>query len=193
MGGIKEHPLCLRLIGAFSRHHAALDWLWASTPSRLGTIAIMSERYAFVESEYYRASMGEPLWKQFVVLEAPYDPARLASDKLLTNDWEQEYFNLHPGIEPRQLNIDPGYLSMTKLVLASTKNREHRIYLRDGIYAEVTLVFRDQQWLPMEWTYPDYRREDFRVFFASARKLLLRSKSTTNSNPNPNFKRTTGT
>jgi hypothetical protein len=73
----------------------------------------------------------------------------------------------------RLVNIDPGYLSMTKLVLASTKNREHRIYLRDGIYAEVTLAFRDQTWMRMPWTYADYQRSEVLEFLTLARRGFI--------------------
>jgi hypothetical protein len=73
------------------------------------------------------------------------------------------------------VNIDPGYLSMTKLVLASTKNREHRIYLQGGIYAEVTLAFRDQAWMSMPWTYADYQRSDVLEFLTQARKGFMQS------------------
>jgi len=75
----------------------------------------------------------------------------------------------------RWVNIDPGYMSMTKLVLASTKNREHRLYLRDGIYAEVTLAFRDQAWKTMPWTYADYQRPDVLEFLTQARKGFTQS------------------
>lgn len=75
----------------------------------------------------------------------------------------------------RWVNIDPGYMSMTKLVLASTKNREHRLYLRDGIYAEVTLAFRDQAWRAMPWTYADYQRPDVLEFLTQARKGFTQS------------------
>ena len=66
------------------------------------------------------------------------------------------------------MNLDPGYITPAKLVLASTKDHAHRLYLADGIYAEVTLAFRGKQWQPLEWTYPDYRRADFQEFFTAA-------------------------
>ena len=119
--------------------------------------------------------MGDQLKKQFAILSNWYDPAELSTHKLMSLDWESDLVkNISFDVE-RPLNIDPGYMSMTKLVLASTKNREHRIYLRDGIYGEVTLAFRDQQWQPLPWTYPDYQREDFRVFFHEGRKHLAKS------------------
>ena len=75
--------------------------------------------------------------------------------------------------EPRPLNLDPGYITPAKLVLASTKDHAHRIYLRDGIFAEVTLVYRQRKWQPLEWTYPDYRRDDYQRFFTQCREWLL--------------------
>lgn len=172
MGIAKQHPRCMQFIAAFSRHESALDWLWNRVAAELSPIAMISPAFPFTESSYYRASMGDELKKQFAVLSGWYDPAELASHKLMSHVWESDFARIIPLDVERPLNIDPGYMSMTKLVLGSTKNREHRIYLRDGIYAEVTLAFRNQQWQHFSWTYPDYQRDDFRVFFHRARKHL---------------------
>jgi hypothetical protein len=175
MGIAKNYPPCLQLVAAFSRKAPALDWVWKSVERKLGNIAILSERFPFHESQYYESSMGSNLLKQFAILEPWYDPSELASSKILCNSLETEYADTFPDSVSRPVNIDPGYLSLTKIVLASTKNREHRVYLRDGIYGEVTLAFRNQAWQPMPWTYPDYQREDFRVFFHEARKFLVKT------------------
>jgi hypothetical protein len=139
------------------------------------------------------------LFKQLAIFESFYDPAFLADDKLQSNLWEerwgqewrnQGHFSQTPlsgdhdmvGAQAsnadrvilRPINIDPGYMSMTKLVLASTKNREHRLYLREGIYAEVTLAFRDQRWQPMGWTYADYQRDDVLEFLAQGRQWFTK-------------------
>lgn len=174
MGNAKVHPPCLQIIAAFSRHDSALEWLWERVSSRLSPIAIVSPSFAFTESQYYRSTMGDQLKKQFAILANWYDPAELSEHKLMSHVWERDLAKSTAFEIERPLNIDPGYISMTKLVLASTKNREHRIYLKDGVYAEVTLAFRDQQWQPLPWTYPDYQREDFRVFFGEGRKYLAR-------------------
>lgn len=173
MGGTKDHPPCLALIAAFSRYDKAFDWLIDQVSTKLGSIALQSPRFDFLESAYYRTTMGGDLKKQFFVLEHFYDPANLADDKLLANQLELDFAAIGQTEEVRPLNIDPGYFSLTKLVLASTKNREHRVYLRDGVYAEVTLAYRDQKWQAMQWTYPDYQRDDFRLFFETARQHLL--------------------
>ena len=71
--------------------------------------------------------------------------------------------------EPRPLNLDPGYLSLAKLVLASTKDHSHRIYLGQGIYAEITLYYSQQRWQARPWTFADYRRDDYQQFFFQGR------------------------
>ena len=76
--------------------------------------------------------------------------------------------------EPRPLNLDPGYLTLGKLVLASTKDFAHRIYLSRGIYAEVTLQYRHRRWEHHQYTFPDYRREDYQQFFSECREGMKR-------------------
>jgi hypothetical protein len=75
---------------------------------------------------------------------------------------------------PRPLNLDPGYLGLGKLVLASTKDHAHRLYLSRGIYAEVTLNYQDRGWRHHDWTFPDYRRADYQQFFSQCRDYLRR-------------------
>ena len=125
-----------------------------------------------------RPTTTPPRWalglkKQFLAAERLIDPALLAAIKRQTNEWEAEYAALDRHPEPRPLNLDPGYITAAKLVLASTKDHAHRIYLQDGIYAEVTLAYRHRAWQPLEWTYPDYRRADFQEFFTRCREFLL--------------------
>lgn len=174
MGEIKNYPPCVRLIGAFAQEVDALDWLWKRVEMVWGRVLLTSPAFDFVESQYYQKTMGANLKKQFAICSVDYDPSHLSEDKLLTNRWEQEYLEAKVPSVDRPLNIDPGYIALTKLVLASTKNREHRLYLKDGIYGEVTLSFRNQVWNAMDWTYPDYQRPDFQAFFTEARQYLLK-------------------
>jgi hypothetical protein len=83
--------------------------------------------------------------------------------------------------ETRPLNLDPGYVSEAKLVLATTKDRDHRLYLQRGIYAEVTLHYYHRKWTPRDWTYPDYRSDEYHLFLDKCRDYLrqrLRQAST---------------
>jgi len=144
-----------------------------------------SELFDHSETTYYQDEMGPGLQKQFWILENTYDPANLAASKLQSNAWEADLATALNHEELRPVNIDPGYLTLTKLVLASAKDRAHRIYLSDGIYAEECLYFLDHQWQARPWTYPDYQRADFQSFFVQARehlKVLIKSPSAGDAN-----------
>ncbi len=174
MGELRSHPPILLILAAFSRHAQALDWARERAESVWGPVAAASERFAFEETDYYEPSMGAGLRKQFLAFERPVPPEQLSQIKLDANHWEQEFAQTFHGQEPRPLNLDPGYLTLAKLVLASTKDHAHRIYLSNGIYAEVTLNFRDGHWQPLPWTFPDYRRADYHAFFQECRAVLKR-------------------
>ncbi len=179
-----SHPPALLLFAPFSRHTAALEWAAARAAAEWGPIALTSQAFDFTETDYYQASMGSNLKKTFWVFQRPFDPAQLAAIKRLTITWEHEFAAMAargeaggetPIAEPRPINLDPGYLTTAKLVLASTKDHTHRIYLRDGIFAEITLFFRHGRWEHHEWTFPDYRRADYQAFFSQAREFLKRT------------------
>jgi hypothetical protein len=173
MGDIHTPGPVLLIVAASSRHEAALEWARERCVQRLGPVVFSSDPFEFMETDYYTATMGPGLKKQFFAFEILIDSGELAGIKRETNNWEAEYAALGAHAEQRPLNLDPGYLTPAKLVLASTKDHAHRIYLREGIFAEVTLVYRQRNWQPLEWTYPDYRREDFRRFFTQCRQWLL--------------------
>lgn len=172
----KPPPPTLQLVAIFSRYDDALDWALSRVQERWGRALLTSERFDHSETRYYESEMGAGLQKQFIVLQPSdtrfYDPARLAADKLESNDWERELAAASNYAEPRPVNLDPGYLTLMKLVLASAKDRAHRIYLHDGIYAEECLYYLDHRWQARPWTYPDYQRDDFQAFFVQARELL---------------------
>jgi hypothetical protein len=100
------------------------------------------------------------------------DPGQLVEAKLLSNAVEREMAMDRDGRTCRRVNLDPGYVTLGKLVLATTKDHAHRIALRDGIFAEVTLAYRGGRWEPFPWTYPDYRSGRYDAFLLSARESL---------------------
>lgn len=173
MGQIQSPQPVLRLVAIVSRYEDALVWARNRIEREFGSHAHVSEPLVFNDTDYYDEEMGTELRKQFVTSTALMDPATLASLKRLTNEWETEYAAAHDHPEPRPLNLDPGYIAESKLVLASTKNHSHRIYMARGIYAEITLGYsRTAGWKSMPWTYPDYQRADFQQFFTAARGYL---------------------
>ena len=172
MGLILPPKPVLLLIAVSSRYDAALRWAEQRAVEQFGPLALRSEAFDFTETDYYRESMGDDLKKQFLTFQKLIDPAKLAETKQQTNAWEHEYAQHADHPEARPLNLDPGYLTMAKLVLASTKDHAHRLYLDDGIYAEFTLQFRGGGWQSCPWTYPDYQRDDFQQFFTACREKL---------------------
>jgi hypothetical protein len=172
MRQIAPHPPALLIVAAFSRYGESLDWARAKVESQWGAVALESPRFDFTPTDYYEATMGPGLRKTFFACRDLVDPARLPQLKLEAIAWEAEYAQLGRHPEPRPLNLDPGYLTLAKLVLASTKDHAHRIYLHSGIYAEVTLHYQDGRWQHRPWTFPDYRRADYQQYFDECRGWL---------------------
>ena len=166
-------------MAAFSRHDAALNWARDRAESAWGPVALESAAFEFSETDYYRDSMGSGLKKQFFAFEQFVAAERLVEFKLQTNGWEAEYAAGGHHVEPRPLNLDPGYITLAKLVLASTKDHCHRICLGRGIFAEVTLHFQNGGWQTSAWTYPDYKRGDVQQFFVQCREYLKRRSNAT--------------
>ena len=162
------------MLAAFSRHDAALAWARARAEAEFGPIAMESPPFTFDQTDYYRESMGEGLRKVFFAFEKPYSLDDTVETKLATNGWEAQYAAEAHHAEPRPLNLDPGYLTLGKLVLSSTKDFAHRIYLARGIFAEVTLFFRHGRWEHHEFTFADYCRADYQAFFTRCRDWLHR-------------------
>jgi hypothetical protein len=106
-------------------------------------------------------------------IEKLIDPGRLAKIKLRTNKLEQKLAKVLSIPLPRPVNLDPGIIEPSKLVLATTKNYSHRIYIGREMYAEVTLVFDKGSWKPLDHTYPDYRQQCYFDFFEKVRTRLL--------------------
>jgi hypothetical protein len=172
VGAVGQHPPVVRILAAISRYPSALTWARQTAQSAWGPVALASDSFSFIETDYYASSMGPNLVKTFFAFQQLVDPAELVEMKQTTNRWEELYRQQHPAPEIRPLNLDPGYLSEAKLVLASTKDHCHRIYLGQGIYAEITLYYQGRKWRHRPWTYPDYRRQDYQEFFSACRTYL---------------------
>lgn len=159
----------LLVVAVFSRHRAALDWARARLVEACGTIVMESERYAFQHTTYYERTMGAELYKQLLVFADLVPLASLADHKRRAIALEAELAASGQFAEPRPLNLDPGLLTLGKFMLATTKDKDHRLYLRDDIFAEVTLRYCDGQYLPWPWTYADYAEPFVREFLTRAR------------------------
>lgn len=143
-----------------------------------GPLELQSPLYPFEGTNYYASTMGQNLKRQFFTFRPLSDPAALPDWKLGTNQLEVELtptlVQKGPGAMPRPINLDAGYITGAKLVLASTKDFAHRIYLRDGIFAEITMGFRRDSWVSHYFTFPDYKSGMYDDFFKKARDWHLR-------------------
>jgi hypothetical protein len=173
----------LLVVAAFSRHAPALEWARQRLEGEYGPVVLVSTPFLFDQTTYYAATMGTDLRKQFFVFRDLITPDRLAAIKRCTNALEQEVASAETYQEARPLNLDPGLLNLGKFMLATTKDQSHRIYIGEGIYAEVTLRFHAGAWEPWPWTYADYREQGVREFLSQAREqyrsLLHRQAATT--------------
>lgn len=140
---------------------------------QFGEIEGESEVWPFDATDYYEAEMGTELKRTFVSFTRLIDPGQIGRIKRETNELEAELCR-HAAAPPefRVVNLDPGYIGIGKLVLATTKDYSHRIYIGDGIYAEVTLHWRGNRWEAWPWTYPDYASERYQAFFTQVRERL---------------------
>ncbi|MHC2067143.1 DUF4416 family protein [Bremerella sp. T1] len=178
MGAIQDPRLVLPIIAAFSRYPEALAWGKQKAEAEWGEIALTSEPFLLTETTYYDKEMGPGQYKQFWAFSELLSPGTLPDWKIQSNKFEETYAQESEWPEQRPLNLDPGYISEAKLVLATTKDRDHRLFLRDGIYAEVTLHYRRKAWTSWEWTYPDYQRSEYHAFFDKCRSYLRQKLNT---------------
>ncbi len=121
----------------------------------------------FSFTDYYDEEMGPGLKRKFLSFKKLIPSPKLAEIKILTNKIEAM---LSRG-ESREINIDPGYLTLAKLVLASTKDYYHRIAISKNIFAEITLYYKNNNFNFFEWTYPDYKSSDYLKVFLQIREI----------------------
>jgi len=137
----------------------------------IGPIQEKTPYVHFNHTNYYQGEMGGDLLRYFILFESLFERGLLPSVKLRTNEVEE---GLSAGGK-RRVNIDPGYLSLEHVVLATTKGYAHRIYLKDGIYADLTLVYEAGTYKPLRWTYPDYGSEGSTALFGGWRDEYRRA------------------
>ncbi|MFH1774746.1 MAG: DUF4416 family protein [Methanobacteriota archaeon] len=138
---------------------------------KFGAIDGESEVFAFDFTDYYAEEMGQKLFKKFLSFREPIKQEELADIKLFTNELEKKF-----SVEgKRQVNIDPGYVTALNLVLATKKESQHRIYLRDGVFAEATLAFKKNGCIYFDWTYPDYKTKLACEFLLKVRGKLMKA------------------
>ncbi len=160
-------------VGILAANEDCLQTAIEVLASELGKVDLTSDVWPFTQTDYYNKETGENILRQFVSIERLIDPGELAKIKQQTNKLEQKLATRLNLDLSRPVNLDPGVIEPSKLVLATTKNYSHRVYIGGKMYAEVTLIFDKGKWKPFEYTYPDYRQECYHNFFSKVRKRLL--------------------
>ena len=170
MGQIKEHIPVKYFSALCFVAELHIDSILARLETLFGKIDHRSPVYNFDSfTDYYTPEMGRNLKKMFVSFEPLYPPERLVEFKRQTNRMETEYAGKSGQ---RRINVDPGYLTDAKIVLATTKDYSHRLYLGQGIYGDVHLHYKNKQYQAQPWTYPDYSQPLALDFFYSIRILF---------------------
>ena len=169
------HPVKL-IVGILASDQRGLEAAVDVLTAHIGPTDIVSDAWPFTQTRYYVEQTGPDILRQFLSFAELIEPNQLADMKLLTNELEQDLAKTLASAFPRPVNFDPGVIEPAKLVLASTKNFSHRIYIGKKIYAEVTLVFDKGLWRTLPYTYPDYRQQKYFDFFSQVRDRLVQQR-----------------
>lgn len=178
MGSIKEHPP-VKLINAITYHSDIdIDTIIQEIGQLQSVVEFKSEVYEFSRfTSYYELEMGDKLKKCFISCRDLIAPEFLPSIKVNTNALEEKY---KLG-DKRRVNVDPGYITQAKLILATTKNYSHRIYIGKGIFGDVHMQYKNKSYRAQSWTYPDYNDEKNVAFFNAVRTRYLEQLAENNS------------
>jgi hypothetical protein len=173
MWKLKEPNPVKLIIGILAANHQSLHTASDALTSKFGNADFTSDVWPFDKTDYYTDQTGPRILRQFVSIERLIEPARLAKIKHQTNKLEQKLAKALSIPLARPVNLDPGIIEPSKLVLATTKDYSHRIYIGRKMYAEVTLAFGKGRWRPLDHTFPDYKQQCYLDFFEKVRTRLL--------------------
>jgi hypothetical protein len=137
-----------------------------------GPVDLESAQFPFIHTDYYEKQMGKGLKRKFISFERLISPEALSEIKIQTNRLEAEIREEFRA-NYRVVNLDPGYLTSSALILATAKGFAHRVSLQNGIYAHLEFLFGKDEVKTLDWTYPDYQTEGYQDFFLKVRRLYL--------------------
>ena len=168
MGKIVK-PLPVKLIiGLIAKDPVFFQEAKTILQKKLAKVDNASPVFLFNQTDYYEKEMGQSLKRIFLSFQRLIPAEQLVRVKLGTNALEKR-LSLRTG--QRLINIDPGYITLSKLVLATTKSFVHRLYIAQGIHEEITLYFKGNTFVAGPWTYPDYQTPSHIVFFNEVRNI----------------------
>lgn len=169
MARIKKHKKVKLIFGLISKDTNLFSTVENLLSKKFKKIDFESQILDFTHTDYYKEEFGVGLKRKFITFQRLIKSEILPAIKIFSNKIENK-FSLD---QKRRINIDPGYISEAKLVLASAKDFSHRLYLKKGIFAEITLFFQNKTFNYWPWTFPDYRTADYIKIFNCIRELYL--------------------
>jgi hypothetical protein len=167
MKKIRTPAKAVLFTGILYNERVVLDTLIGSLRETFGPILLKSEAFSFTETDYYKREMGD-LTRLWLGFDRFIEQDEIVDIKILCNRLEADRYSTR---NKRDVNLDPGYLTRGKVVLATTKDNQHRLYLSKNIYGEVTLRYKNGSYIPWEWTYRDYKRNEAMHFFIQLRSV----------------------
>ncbi len=153
--------------------HTLADDAINELKQKWGEIDILESAIPFHFTDYYYKEMGRPLYRHFFSFKKLIERSRLVESKIISNQIENRLAKTNGC---RTLNVDPGYLTDSQMILATGKNFSHRVYLGEGIFADLTLIFERGEYNALPWTYPDYRDSHMRGLLSKIRDQYLKDK-----------------
>src|SRR5437588_6193908 len=170
MAAIRQFNLVKLFIGVLVSHSRLIPDVEQRLLAACGPIDHRSPVIPFDFTDYYETEMGDIIDRVFFSFERLIEADHLPEIKRQTNHLEEELTPLFSAVK-RPVNLDPGYLEQAKVILASTKNFYHRLYLSGGIFGEVTMHFKNNTFQFFPWTYADYQSKDYQEFFLKLRHI----------------------
>lgn len=168
MATAREYDKCALVMGVLSTLKEGQSVILQTLEEHFGPVLEASPIMPFPYTDYYDGEMGGHPGRFLVMFKDLVDPSRLSEIKTLTNKLEQKFKTPEGG---RQVNLDPGILSWANLILATCKDRSHRIPLQNGIYAETTLIYQNKDFQRLPWTYADYSSDEVKQILCHFREL----------------------
>lgn len=181
MSKVRDFDKTALVIGILSSLEEERENLLSALRNEFGDILISTPAMPFPYTDYYDREMSRHPVRYFILFRNLINPQTLADIKIKTNSIEHLFEN-EAG---RRINIDPGIMSLSNFILATGKDRSHRIPLQNGIYGEVTLIYQDHDYQRLPWTYADYASEEVKSILKSFRdsyRQLLRQEKNFSSN-----------
>lgn len=175
MAEIKPFPQVKLICGIIANQERVFEKSKESLVRLFGSVDASSKGFLFEFTDYYEKQMGPGLKRAFLSFSRTISPEKISGIKIQTNGLEEK-MKSEFQTERRVVNLDPGYLTSSALIMATAKDFSHRIPLQHGVYAHLELMFKKNKIEVFPWTYPDFKTDNYYPFFWEVRRIYMASK-----------------